>query len=36
MNMDKRLFDALGFHWDKAAVPDSVPVHSVEHPDAAQ
>jgi Fic family protein len=24
------LFSALGFHWNRAAVPDSVPVHSLE------
>jgi len=24
------LFDALGFHWDRSAVPTTVPVHSVD------
>lgn len=24
------LFDALGFHWDRAAVPTAVPTHSIE------
>jgi len=28
--MTMKLFDALGFSWDRSAIPETVPVHSVE------